>query len=174
MSGTVVRAATREDAEGIARVQIDGWRFAYRGLVPRRLLDTMDLAERTARWEQLVAGRHVIPGGRDLVAVRDGEVCGFACVGPVRQQDGYPTDATGELYALYAAPRSVGTGVGRALMQEGVALLRGDGHAAAVLWVFRGNARARGFYERMGWDLEGADHAMDALAAPQVRYRRDL
>lgn len=174
MSGLVVRAATAADAAGIARVQIDGWRFAYRGLVPRRMLDTMDLTERTARWVELVAGGRVIPGGRDLVAVRDGEVCGFACTGPVRPQDGHPTDATGELYALYAAPRRIGTGVGRALLAEAVGLMRGDGHAAAVLWVFRGNARARRFYARAGWTPDGADQAMDALEAPQVRYRRDL
>jgi len=174
MSGTVIRAATAEDAGGIARVQIDAWRFAYRGLVPRRLLDSMDVAERTARWEELVAGGRVIPGGRDLVAVRDGEVCGFACTGPVRPQDAAPTDATGELYAVYAAPRRIGTGVGRALMEEAVGLMRADGHETAVLWVFRGNARARAFYERMGWAPDGADQAMDALEAPQVRYRRDL
>lgn len=175
MSGVVVRAATRGDAEGIARVQIDGWRFAYRGLVPRRWLDTMDLAERTARWETLLeGGGRAIAGGRDLVAVADGAVCGFACVGPVRPQDGMPTDATGELYALYASPGHIGTGVGRALMSEAEALLRAGGHGAAVLWVFRGNARARRFYERAGWAADGADAALDALEAPQVRYRRDL
>lgn len=174
MSGVVVRAATAGDAAGIARVQIDGWRFAYRGLVPARFLDDMEMGERTARWKELLAGSRAMPGGRDLVAENDGRVCGFSCFGPLRPQDGAPTDATGEVYAIYAAPYRVGTGVGRALMEASESLLREDGHAAAVLWVFRGNARARRFYERAGWAPDGADMRIDALRAPQVRYRREL
>jgi GNAT superfamily N-acetyltransferase len=169
-----IRRATEEDAEGIALVQVDGWRWAYHGLVSRRILDAMDVAERTAAWTELVAGRRGPADARDLVAVEDGAVHGFACHGPAREYLGPAGGATAELYALYVTPGRAGTGLGRALMAAAVEEMRDAGHRSAVLWVLRGNARARRFYERAGWAPDGAERTEDDLGIPSVRYRRAL
>jgi hypothetical protein len=44
--GVTVRAATLADAEGIARVHVDAWRWAYRGDVPDAFLAALSVAER--------------------------------------------------------------------------------------------------------------------------------
>ncbi len=171
----LIRVATQADARGIARVQVATWRHAYRGLVPRRFLDAMDEDERAARWAHTLAGRGGPAGARDLVAVEDGAVRGFASAGPVREFLGAADPGTGEIYALYVSPERIGSGLGRALMAATVDLLRDAGHPAAVLWVLRGNARARRFYERAGWAPDGGmDPQTDGLGIPSVRYRRDL
>ncbi|TMD25492.1 MAG: GNAT family N-acetyltransferase, partial [Chloroflexi bacterium] len=46
----------------------------------------------------------------------------------------------------------------------------------AILWVFAANDRARRFYERAGWRLDGGTRTWEASGAalPVVRYRLDL
>jgi hypothetical protein len=42
-----------------------------------------------------------------------------------------------------------------------------------VLWVLEANGRARRFYEREGWTLEGGTRTTP-LGPSEVRYRRTL
>ncbi len=49
-----VRFATRADARAVAHIQIEGWRAAYRGLVPDAILDGFELEPRTSRWADLI------------------------------------------------------------------------------------------------------------------------
>ena len=53
---------------------------------------------------------------------------------------------------------------------------QGEGFRAATLWVLRGNERARRFYERAGWTVDGArkDDVVAGVPVTEVRYRRDL
>ena len=50
------------------------------------------------------------------------------------------------------------------------------GYGEGVLWVLPGNARARRFYEVVGWATDGAHRTIEALGivVPEVRYRRRL
>ena len=49
----VVRTARAEDADAIARVQVDTWRVAYRGLMPDETIAAFDVERfyRLAGWE---------------------------------------------------------------------------------------------------------------------------
>ena len=88
---------------------------------------------------------------------------GFTYLGP-SEEPGVP-----ELYAIHVDPAYVGTGVGRLLMIDALEHL---GERARVLWVLEGNARARRFYERGGWALDGTtrDVPMGGETAHQLRY----
>lgn len=170
-----IRPATPDDAAGIAGVQIDSCRRAYRGLLPGRVLADLSLPELTVTWASILRGEAGVPGSTDLVAVDDDEVCGFVCRGPVRTERGESTDATVEVFALYVSPGRLDTGLGRSLMRAALSGMREDGHRAAVLWVLRGNMRARRFYERGGWATDGAERASEAaLGVPSVRYRIEV
>jgi GNAT superfamily N-acetyltransferase len=67
-------------------------------------------------------------------------------------------------------------GVGTALHDVCIEHLRRSGFAEVVLWAFGANPGAKAFYERLGWQPDGAqverDFAGAALAI--VRYRRPL
>jgi hypothetical protein len=47
------------------------------------------------------------------------------------------------------------------------------GYPSATLWVLEDNLRARRFYEREGWILDGGrrDEAFLGVTVPEVRYR---
>ena len=155
-----VRDASIGDAAGIARVRIETWRAAYSGLVPKHMLDRLDIARETAqraeRWEQ----EHAHAGTHDLVAVADGEVVGWACAGGARERlDG----VTGELYAIYAVAERWSRGVGHALLAEAERRLIADGHRSAYLWMLAGNERAGAFYDAHGWHLDGGEKHEEGL-----------
>lgn len=63
-----------------------------------------------------------------------------------------------------------------ALLAAGAARARASGYRALYLWVVRGNARARRFYERAGFVPDGAQEAYEVggRSVPELRYRRSL
>jgi GNAT superfamily N-acetyltransferase len=152
MDAAIVRRATREDARAIAVVRVETWRVAYDGLIDPALLAHLDVEReaqaRDERWDEYSAD----PRSAQFVAEVDGEVVGWAAVGPCRDDGGRER---GEVYAIYALPAHWSTGVGHALMTAAEDALREVGYAEAVLWVLDGNVRAAGFYERHGWREDG-------------------
>jgi ribosomal protein S18 acetylase RimI-like enzyme len=157
----VIRPGTVADAEDVARIQVETWQAAYAHALPQKELEELSVADR-------------IPMHRlhpPLVAEVGGEVVGFVAVGAARDED-----AEGELFAIYVHPDHWGTGVGRALMQEGEAELRRLGHSRVVLWVLEDNPRARRFYERAGWSADGKAQKIELFGfeISEVRYAKTI
>ena len=163
-----IRDMTLDDCRHVSAIRIDGWRTAYRGLMPQSYLDALDVAADTARRRARLAqgGDGVV----NLVAVRDGEVVGWAAHGPYRDGETRTEDA--ELYAIYVSSQVLGAGVGRALLAESARRCAAAGRERMLLWVLRDNARARCFYERAGFRADGAEEPfeVDGVAVPEVRY----
>jgi GNAT superfamily N-acetyltransferase len=166
----VIRAATVEDATGIAEAHVASWQTAYRGLLPPALLDGLSVERRTAQWQ-----RDVESGNFGVHVATDpaGHVGGFIATG--RSRDGDATDTVGELIAIYLRPQLWSLGIGGRLHAAGIAGLA-TRFERATLWVLDGNARCRAFYERQGWRPDGTakrDTIGDAEVV-EVRYRRPL
>jgi GNAT superfamily N-acetyltransferase len=125
-----VRAATRDDAEAMARVHWLSSNTAYGRNDPfeRRLDSSRRLFDEE--------------GVRPYLVEEDGETIGVLTVGD------------DELYALYVHPNWWGSGAGQLLMDRALELLA-ETCEVATLTVLTGNARARRFYERNGWELAG-------------------
>ena len=168
----VVREAVAKDVDAIARVQVASWQAAYRGVVSDAYLDGMDVAERSARWRDRLAGGP--DGRRAYVAEGDSGVVGFAAFGPCRDADA--SVRVGELYAIYVLPGWMRHGIGRTLHAACVDDLRRSGFGEARLWVLEANPAARSFYERLGWTWDGttAPHDVGEQELAVVRYRLAL
>src|SRR5215472_13318756 len=139
------RPALAADAAAIASVHVESWRDTYPGMLPDRYLGAMDVSDYEDRWLRTIQD----PYHRSSVYVVEelGRVVGFASCG--RERDGDSRYA-GELYAIYLRSEARGRGLGRALVEATVAALAVRGMTSMVVWVLRDNARARGFYERLG------------------------
>ncbi len=167
-----IRPMTLADCDRVAEIRVGGWQSAYQGLVPQSYLDALDVqkdAERR-RTHFTRAGAGVV----NLVAEQDGHVLGWACHGPYRDGEAHTADA--ELYAIYVDPGRCGDGIGQTLLQESVRRCTAAGHPRMLLWVLKGNARARRFYARMGFWADGAEEPfeVDGVPVPEVRYAREL
>jgi GNAT superfamily N-acetyltransferase len=73
---------------------------------------------------------------------------------------GFTIAGHGRLERLYVRPRAWGTGVAQALHAAALAALRAQGATTASLWCLVENARARRFYERQGWRLNGEERVV--------------
>ena len=119
--GLLVRRAEPQDAPAVTRVHVASWRQAYRGLLPQEYLDSLSVETRTMTWAKAFSQ---LPDqtSTTLVGELDGQIVGFACVGPSRDDD---TDtATGELWGLYVDPSHWGAGHGHTLHTEALAVPR--------------------------------------------------
>jgi GNAT superfamily N-acetyltransferase len=139
----VIRRATVADAAGIARVQVDGWRAAYRGLVPQAHLDGLSYADREQRWAAIAAN----PEQATFVALAGEVVVGFGNGGARHSQR---LDSDGELYALYVWPGRWRSGFGRRLIGAVAAELAARGSVGLGVWVLRDNAAGCRFYAALG------------------------
>jgi ribosomal protein S18 acetylase RimI-like enzyme len=138
----MVRDATAEDAEAIARVHAEAWRDTYSGLLPAALVAGFGYEQVLPRWRERLpaAPPHSILVWSDPVA-------GYAYSGPERDED--PAFA-GEVYAIYLAPGRRRAGGGRVLMAAAAGRLAAAGMTSMLVWVLRENEGARRFYERLG------------------------
>ena len=153
-----IRTATVDDAEHIAAIHNETWQAVYADVMPRQFLDGLDLVARTNMWRR--AAGFAPPFGL-FIADIDGDVTGFASVGPFRDADGNRDDSVGEVFAIYVAPGHWSTGTGLALMRTGVDHLAGNGLTEVRLWVVTDNPRARRFYERFGFVADGVQRVED-------------
>ena len=173
-AGVVVREAVPGDAEAIGRVRHASWQVAYSGLMPADYLAGLDVDGFV-----LGARRMLDHAGADgvtvYVAELGGDVCGFASVGPTRDDD-EDRAAVGELYAIYLDPVVWRNGVGQHLQVVALDRLRAEGYLEATLWVLATNNSSRAFYERTGWHADGSTSGYTAGAAvlDEIRYRRAL
>jgi GNAT superfamily N-acetyltransferase len=169
---TAVRPARSQDAEAIASAHVRSWQAAYRGIVPDAMLDSLSIDRRASWWRGELT--EMAPPTACWVAERSGRVVGFASIGAARHDSASP--GVGELFAIYLEPEAWSLGLGRALMDEARAGLRGSGFRAAILWVLADNTRGRRFYERAGWRPDGAtmDWETSGTTLLEVRYRIEL
>jgi ribosomal protein S18 acetylase RimI-like enzyme len=164
---TTIRRATVADAAGIARVHIDSWRAAYRGLVPQAHLDGLSYASREERWHhQLTRGVNAT-----FVAVDDHTIVGFVDCGE-RTATGLDTD--GELYAIYLLPSHFRRGLGQQLFAAARRELSARGCRSLGLWVLRDNA-ACAFYAALGGVRAGrGEHFVGGACLDKVAFVWDL
>ncbi|MQY18446.1 GNAT family N-acetyltransferase [Nocardia macrotermitis] len=149
-----------EHCHSLAECHIGCWREAYRGLIPDHVLDAFDIERRAEQWERIQAA--VQKPAVILVALVDDIVVGFA---GIRALDEAPEDR--ELNAMYVRSAWYGTGLAHELMRE---LL--DVHRNTTLWVFEENPRARAFYRKYGFELDGARRAERFSPSIEVRMLR--
>lgn len=162
-----VRRAVAADATRLAAICLDGWRTAYRGILPDDYLDSLS----RPAWDEMFSARVAASTERNtmLVAVNaEGEIGAYAGV--------LGESEPGMLGALYAAAEWRGTGAGHAAHEAAVAHLAASGFGHAVLWVFERNVPARRFYEAHGWLCDEVTQSTKFAdgSAVEIRYSRLL
>lgn len=165
-----IREATADDAGTIARIRVDSWRAAYAGIVPSNLLDRL---EASAFAERLLIRLNGPDPGVLVTELHDGTIAGFVIAGPCGDDD---AAGAGEVHAIYLAPGARGRGLGARLLEAARAWLAARGFTVVVLWVLTENGPARRFYERQGFDPDGAARMLDfdGTSIEEIRYRRSI
>jgi GNAT superfamily N-acetyltransferase len=164
-----IRRATASDAPGLAKVRVDSWQIAYKGLVPDDFLQKITYQKREEAFRAAIEGR----GDEIYLAEVDDQTAGFITIGACRDPE-LDARSCGEIWAIYVSPTYWRRGIGKRLLQEAERILLARGFGKLVLWVLEGNNTARSFYEACGFTPDGASKIID-LEAPlqEIRYARD-
>jgi GNAT superfamily N-acetyltransferase len=153
-----LRPATEADTEAIAAVWHAGWPDGHLGNVPDELVEHRRLAD----FQRLVTARI----DATTVAASEDRVIGFVTV----HDD--------EVEQMYVAKFARGSGVAAVLLTHAEQTIA-NRHDRAWLAVVAGNARARRFYERQGWQDTGqfdyfAQVDGGTFTVPCHRYEKQL
>lgn len=166
-----IRLARADDADAIARVHVETWQHAYRGILPAAYLAALSVDERRAMWlASIERGTPAV-----FVAEAAGQVAGFAAVGPCRDKDGVP--GSFEIWAIYAAPAFWGRGIGRGLCAAARELAQSKEAPRLTLWVIADNQPAQRFYQRVGFELDAASRqpfALGGITLDELRFVQTL
>jgi ribosomal protein S18 acetylase RimI-like enzyme len=143
----VVRPAERDDAEGIARVCVDGWRDTYGRIYERDRIESV-IAEYYR--PERIRSEIIAPKGWDgwIVAVEDGNVIGAGGGGMIEP-------GMGEIFVLYLDATRRREGIGSLLL--GAITEQQRAHGAREQWVSveRDNAKGLPFYYARGFEVRG-------------------
>ncbi|GAA2513577.1 GNAT family N-acetyltransferase [Pilimelia columellifera] len=178
-----VRPARPTEAGEIARIQIATWKIAYRRMLPRQVLESLDQESVTQAWAEAVASppsrRH-----RVLVAVEQADesyLVGFVASGPADAHATAPDESAlgpdvAAVTELLVEPRWGRRGHGSRLLAASVDLWRSDGYDTAVAWAYEQDAATGKFLLGAGWAPDGAVRALDVdgLLVNQQRLHVDL
>lgn len=163
-AGIVYREMAQDgsDAEDKGFVHWKSWQESYPGMVDAQYLADLTLeqcVEIARRWPE-----------NTIVAVEQ-RIVGFVCWCPCRDKD--VPEGTGEISAIYLLEAFQGRGIGRVLMELGLAKLK-DCHAV-IVWVLAENQKAIDFYERCGFAADGAEQYL-TLGTPArcIRMRKKI
>jgi ribosomal protein S18 acetylase RimI-like enzyme len=184
-----VREARSGDEHDLAIVRVRSWQQGYAGIVDAEYLASLSVEENAVRWSNVLEHQ----GGSQRILVFDNQtnaelpscVVGYSTFGPYRIAAGddktleigeLATPGTiGEIYGFYVHPDHWGSQVANELMDATLSALIDDEWPTARLWVLKDNGRARRFYERHGWHVDGAEAPLSVGGNPlELRYRRNL
>jgi GNAT superfamily N-acetyltransferase len=180
-----VRPARPDDAGEIARIQLSTWRYAYRRMLPRHVLDQLDEGWLARRWRTSIEAPPS-PRHRVLVAVERAEqsyLVGFGASGDVDEAALAPEEEltafgpdVAAITDLLVEPRWGRRGHGSRLLAASAELWREAGYTAAIAWAFEADEAMKKFLASAGWAPDGATRALDVddLLVPQLRLHTGL
>ncbi len=149
-------------------MHVDSWQVAYRGIVPDSHLARFTYERREAAFRQAISANL-----EETYLMEDnGQPVGILTIGASRDAD-LDVNRTGEIWGIYITPEYWRQGIGTMLVHEAEHILQARGYHDVVLWVLEANMEARGFYEKMGFRLDGM-FKMVELGQPlkAVRYQK--
>lgn len=138
------RLAKPEDEAAIAKLHAESWQKHYRGIFSDAYLDEQVVKERADLWAERFA--HPIPNREILLAEKNGQLVGFACI-EINENQEFGT----LLDNLHVSREVQGQGIGAQLMERTAQLAESrEAGLGYYLWVLEDNQQARKFYALMG------------------------
>ena len=137
-----IRRADSGDAQALAHLHGEAWRYAYQGIIPHLPLSRM-IARRNCAWWQQALGS----GMPALLLHFDGRIAGYTTFGQARRHVG---PQAGEIFELYVGPVYQGTGFGRRLFRAARRNLAANRLDGLIVWALADHDSACAFYRHLG------------------------
>lgn len=165
MKNIKIRWAVYDDAEDLGIIHSQGWKTAYKSIIPDKVLARITAQERKMRFEAAIKDNTQ----ETAVLTIDNKVIGFCTLGPNRDED--LDDSYGEIWGIYLLPQYLSRGLGKVLINWAIKELAQRGYDKISLWVLEDNINARNFYEKIGFMFDGTVKKIEiGIQLNEVRY----
>ena len=159
------------DIGRIAEIHVFGQRKAYRGILTDEwLFGETTVAKRTEYFKKQLENPR-----RAAFVYYDGIIKGFFIAAPCPDEG--KAHAL-ELERIFVEPLMQGQGIGKKLLLYCEEMAARLGFPEICLWVLEKNHAARGFYEKMGYALDGSRQGsrqgLMGIPVMEVRYAKNL
>lgn len=161
--------ADKKNAADMGWVHSESWQKAYRGIISDEVVDGFTAESRADVFTEAISSR---PEEYYLFTVDDNPA-GIALLYKSHEDD--MPDHVGEVYALYFHPDYWGTPAPHKGIQFCIKRLKQLGFAEIKIWVLKDNIRARKFYEKNGFTLDGKERKI-TIDKPlsELRYSKKI
>ena len=162
-----IRPARPDDADAIARINVETWRDAYAGILPDRMLVNVSISREKGGWSSTLLIRY-------RVYIAETENYGIVGFGRCRPQRLSNIKSEGEVYTLYFSSDFQGRGFGSSLMAFMFGALARDGRKFVIVWVF-GENPFKYFCEAIGGrKIAERDERLWGESIPEIAYAWDV
>lgn len=163
-----IRKACLNDIESIARIKVEGWQNAYKGIIDDEYLMSMSVSEQiNAIRSYLLYTIFVAENERGIIAF-----CRFYDYDKPVYED---KEIDCEIREIYVKPDIKRQGIGSNLFVHTMNYFLQNGKKKLYLGCFKDNLNARKFYEKMGGIPQaGKDLKIGGIYYPTVSYIYDL
>ena len=139
----LIRYYEERDIDKIAKIIVDDWKIAYKGIIDNDYLENLNYIDRAKNIKEKYEKQ------KSIVYIDNEDVKGYCRFGENRDNK----KEYGEIYALYIKYGERNNGIGKSLSKKAMQILKNKGYKEAVIWCLKENKNARKFYEKIGGKL---------------------
>ncbi len=161
--------AKEKMAEKIAKVHIDTWKNAYKGIISDEYLQSLSVKQRVQKYKF----RKNLAEGQQFFALKlKREIIGLLFLIVNAGGDG---KNKGEISAIYLSPAHWDKGYGSQMMEYAVDYFAKQNCDEIFIWVLEQNMRAINFYKKFGFTFDGNQKTIVlGKKLKEVRYSKKL
>lgn len=142
----MIRLAAKEDVYEISRIHVDGWRYAYKGILPENFLKDKSYEEQCEKWNDRYFSNEDTTEVLFVAENSGGEIIGFISLDTTSKKSYFE----GSIGTLYVNETYHNKGIGTELFNRALVVLKENGAKFIEVTAFKDNKQACSFYEKLG------------------------
>lgn len=163
-----IRQAQSRDIKQIAKIKVDGWKSAYKGIIDDEFLNSMSISKQID-----IINKYSL--NTMFVAENDNEVLGFCRIYDYNESVYENKEIDCEIREIYVNPSLKRMGIGSALFNCTKEYFSQKGKKKLYLGCLKDNDSARKFYEKMGgFSTSGKEIDIGGKSYPIVDFMYNL
>lgn len=155
-----VKNADFEDVKLMSEIMVKSFRYAFSDFISKQTIDKYTVEENC---RAMLENIYIEGKMHFLLGEKSGMLVWQAA-----------EDNCAEIVAIHSLHQSFGSGLGEAMLKEALSQMKAAGQKSVFLWAFEENKRARRFYEKHGFNADGAERISEFDGAVEVRYIKDI
>ena len=151
----MIRKAVKEDSYSIAKLIVESWQTAYKGLIGNDYLNSLSVLDRTDGWKNNILNQNEI--NHIYVYEEDNKIFGVIRFG---KPDNELSNYNSEIHVLYVEPSFKRKGIGTKLFNFAKKYFIEKNTTDMIIWCLKNSIPSIKFYEKMGGNIVSSRKAV--------------